>query len=646
MSDPQGDDNAAPPLSDDGRFRLLVDTITDYAIYMLDPNGCVASWNAGAERFKGYKASEILGEHFSRFYPEDDQQAGLPARALETARTEGRFESEGWRIRKDGRRFWAHVIIDPVRTANGEFVGYAKITRDLTERRAAEAELKRSEQQFRLLVQGVTDYAIYMLDPDGIIVNWNAGAERIKGYAADEIIGQHYSRFFSEEDRLGGEPEHGLAAALQNGRFEKEGWRIRKDGTRFWANTVIDVIRDERGELVGFAKITRDISEKLRTQHALENAREELHQAQKMEALGQLTGGIAHDFNNLLMAVLGSLEIVRKRMPDNPAVTPLIENAIKGAQRGAALTQRMLAFSRRQELHMEQVDVKALLAGMSDLLSRSLDQSFTIDIAIPDDLPPILTDPNQLETAVLNLALNSRDAMPGGGRIGIAASEQVVDDHAVSQLKSGQYVCLTVSDCGEGMDAETLQRATAPFFTTKTVGKGTGLGLSMVLGLAQQSGGRLILKSEKGVGTTAELWVPAAQNAGAEVPKAAMPSGDVSSGGRALTVLAVDDDPLVLMNTRLMLEDLGHHVLQASSGSEALAILGQAVVDLVISDHVMPHMTGARLAAEIVQRWPGLPMILVSGYADLAADERADILRLGKPFSQSQLSATIGKVLA
>ena len=276
---------------DDGRYRLLVDAITDYAIYMLDRDGRVSSWNAGAQRFKGYAPDEIIGEHFSRFYTDEDRKAGVPQRALETAAEQGRCEMEGWRVRKDGSRFWAHIVIDPIRTPKGELVGFAKITRDLTERNAAQEALRRSEEQFRLLVQGVTDYAIYMLDPTGRVTSWNAGAQRFKGYAADEIIGEHFSRFYTDEDRASGLPETALKTAAEQGRVEMEGWRVRKDGARFWANVVIDPIRAPSGELLGFAKVTRDITERLQANRALDDAREALLQSQKLDAIGQLTGG-------------------------------------------------------------------------------------------------------------------------------------------------------------------------------------------------------------------------------------------------------------------------------------------------------------------------------------------------------------------
>ncbi|MBY3182832.1 PAS domain S-box protein [Rhizobium sp. 25PS6] len=630
-------------LDEEGRFRLLVDAITDYAIYMLSPEGIVTSWNTGAQRFKGYRPSEILGQHFSRFYLEEDRAAGIPERALATAVEHGRFEGEGWRQRKDGSRFWAHVIIDPIRRPSGELIGYAKITRDLTERRAAEKAIRQSEEQFRRLVQGVSDYAIYMLDPEGNVSSWNFGAERIKGYRPQEIIGRHFSTFYTPEDREAGLPETALGIARAEGRFEREGWRVRKDGTRFWASIVIDAIRDEEGDVIGFAKITRDITEKMETQRALEQAREELFQSQKMEAIGQLTGGIAHDFNNLLMAVLGSLEILKKRMPQDLSLTSLVDNAMQGAQRGAALTQRMLAFSRRQELHMEPIDVSGLVRGMMDMLSRSLGPLTVIETSFPVRLPTILTDPNQLEMAILNLVVNARDAMPSGGRIVLRASEESLPS-GKGPLSPGRYVRIAVIDEGEGMDARTLEQAITPFFTTKGVGKGTGLGLSMVQGLASQSGGRLMMKSSLGEGTTAELWFPVASVEQATEAATDRPQQE-ENAPRRLRIVAVDDDGLVLMNTTLMLEDLGHTVFEAMAGPEALDILRKQQVDLVICDHAMPRMTGAQLAQAIRSEWPDIPIILATGYAEIPQGaDIVDLPRLGKPFSQAQLAEAISRV--
>ena len=622
------------------RYRLLVDSITDYAIYMLDPTGVVSSWNRGAQRFKGYTADEIVGRHFGVFYTPADRAEGVPARVLREAAELGRFECEGWRVRKDGTHFWAHVVIDPVLAPSGELLGFAKITRDLTERRAALQALRESEEQFRLLVQGVTDYAIFMLTPDGHVRSWNAGARRIKGYLADEIVGQHFSKFYAPEDQAAGRPEAALRTAASERRFEADGWRVRKDGSRFWANVIIDAIHADDGRLLGFAKVTRDVSERRAAQDALDKAREALFQAQKMEAVGQVTGGVAHDFNNLLMAVLGSLELLQKYLPAEPRLVRLADNAIQGARRGAALTRRMLAFARQQELKREAVMIPPLVRGMLDLIERSIGRNVTVRTDLCEDLPPVATDPNQLEATLLNLAVNARDAMPDGGVLTISANAETVDgEDWNSRLAPGRYVRLWVADTGVGMDAETVSRSTEPFFTTKEVGKGTGLGLSMVKGLVEQSGGQLRIQSAVGKGTVIELWFPTASH----TLTCATEEQRVIAQRRSSpqTVLAVDDDQLVLRNMTFLLEDLGHTVLQAASGVEALRILeGGAHVDLIITDHLMPQMTGLQVIQAVRTRWPHLPVILATGFAQLPSSATG-FMRLAKPFTRADLALAL-----
>ena len=617
--------------SDEGRYRLLVENIIDYAIYMLDTNGFVASWNKGAERFKGYSAAEIIGQHFSRFYTEEDRETDLPSRALTIARTEGKFEREGWRVRKDGSRFWANVIIDPIRDVSGNLVGYAKVTRDLTQRKLAAETLRASEQQFRLLVQSVTDYAIYMLSPEGVITNWNSGAERIKGYSRDEIIGQHFSRFYTPEDLATGLPARALEIARTTGRFAREGWRVCKDGRRFWASVVIDPVLDDNGKLVGFAKVTRDITERLEAEQALEKTREALFQSQKMEAIGHLTGGIAHDFNNLLAAALGSLELMERRLPQGDTrLRVLHQNAVAALNRGSSLTQRMLAFARRQDLKSDAVDARTLVNGISDLIQRSLGPSVMLENRVPGSLPRIKADANQVEMALLNLTMNARDAMPNGGAI-------VLDAHLVHEPE--ELVCLSVTDTGIGMDEKTLKKAIEPFYTTKGVGRGSGLGLSMVKGLAEQSGGFLKLNSNKGQGTRAEIYLPVASHAAEEEIVA---SKEEDATGTKMRVLAVDDDPLVLLNTLAMLEELGHEPIEATSGTKALDILSQdEKIDLVVTDQAMPHMTGMQLVETLRQKWPGLKVVIATGYAELPADSQASFIKLAKPFGQNDLARAI-----
>ena len=643
-SNADGETKEPVALADKDRYRLLIDSITDYAIYMLDPQGIVTSWNPGAERFKGYEAGEIIGKHFSVFYTEEDRQAGLPARALAIAREKKHFEGEGWRVRKDGTRFWVNVVIDPILDSSGALVGYAKITRDLTERKESEDQLRESEEQFRLLVQSVTDYAIYMLSPEGIITNWNAGAERIKGYTPQEIIGQHFSKFYSPEDVAAGLPQMGLQTARQVGRFEKEGWRYRKDGSKFWASVVIDPIRAPNGELIGYAKITRDMTERKQAQEQLERAREAMAQSQKMDAIGQLTGGVAHDFNNLLMAVLGSLELIRKRLPEDPKLKLLLNNAFEGARRGVSLTQRMLSFARRQELLLTAVDVKALVSGMSHILERSLGPLMTIETDIPEGLPSIKADVNQLETALLNLTVNARDAMPHGGTIKISARLVATPPVMGTKALNGECVVLSVNDTGEGMDSDTLARAREPFFTTKGVGKGTGLGLSMVHGMTEQLGGRLRIESLKGKGTSVELWIPLFHGEIVPAPVAEVPIA--ATDNKSLVIVVVDDDQLVLTNTKAMLEDFGHTVIDAISGPAALEVIRKTPrVDLVITDQAMPQMTGMQLAAAIRVDWPSLPVLLVSGYAELPSKTAFELPKLAKPFSLDDLEDAVARTI-
>jgi len=631
----------------DARYRQLVEAISDYAIYMLDADGHVASWNSGARRLKGYEPGEILGHDFACFYTPEERATGAPAKALATASAEGRFEVEGWRVRKDGSRFWAHVVIDTIREpATGQTIGYAKVTRDLSERRSASDALWQSEEQFRLLVQGVTDYAIYMLDPNGLVTSWNGGAQRIKGYTPEQIIGKHFSEFYTKEDRVAGVPQHNLEVARQNGRYESEGLRVRADGTGFIAHVVIDAIPDASGRIIGFAKVTRDVTERANTQAALAQAQTALFHAQKLESIGQLTGGVAHDFNNLLTAIVGSLEIALRRVSHDANTVRLLTNAMKAADRGTTLTQRMLAFARRQELTLGPVEIDALVDGLKELVERSIGPSINVRIQLALRLPAVTCDAAQLESALLNLMLNARDAMPSGGEITLSGREEWVSHASHATLPTGRYVVLAVADTGHGMDEHTLSHALEPFFTTKGVGKGTGLGLSMAHGLAEQSGGGLLLRSEAKRGTTVEMWLPVARARGAD-PLMANDRPGISPAIRQRTILAVDDDDLVLNNTVALLEDLGHVVLQASSGEEAVKLIAATPsIDLVVSDQAMPGMTGLQLVQFIASTRPSLPVILATGFAELPPGAPTDLRRLAKPFRQQQLSDAIEDVFA
>jgi PAS domain S-box-containing protein len=600
-------------------FRLLVEGITDYAIYMLSPQGLITNWNKGAERIKGYKAKEIVGKHFSVFYTPEDQAAGLPQKALATARKEKHFLAEGWRVRKDGTRFFASVVIDPIYEKR-KLIGFAKITRDITERQNALSELSKSESQFKTLVGGVTDYALYMLDPNGIVSNWNVGGERIKGYTAEEIVGEHFSRFYTPLDQAAGKPARALKTALEAGHYEEDGWRVRKDGSFFWASVVIDPIRNDAGELIGFAKITRDISERKQAQEKLMAMQRQLAESQKFDALGQLTGGVAHDFNNLLMIISGSIHAIRKDVTGEKALKAL--RAIDGAsQRAASLTRQLLSFARRQSLQPQPIRLSERLNVLRDVLNSGLGSTVALTIDVADDVWNIVVDPNEFETALVNLVINARDAM-------ISAS----NDPELDQ------VAISVTDTGVGIPDDIAAKVFDPFFTTKAVGKGTGLGLSQVHGFAHQAGGTVVLKSILGEGTTITMCLPKA------TAQLTPEQKQVSLKGSG-TILLVEDNPEVATASTGLLEQLGYHVRWAADASAALAELERDGIDIVFSDVVMPgKMDGLGLAKTIREKNPKIPILLVTGYSSSTTDIGAQFPILRKPYQLHELSRELQKL--
>ncbi|NNM77259.1 PAS domain S-box protein [Sphingomonas sp. ID1715] len=627
--------NGVFPVSPNDRFQLLVNAVTDYAIYMLDRQGNVATWNPGARRFKGYDADEIIGEHFSRFFTPEDLESRLPWRALEIAATEGRFEAEGWRVRKDGQRFWAHVVLDPVRSPDGEVIGFAKITRDITERKEAERALHESEQRFRMLVQGVRDYAIYMLDTNGTITNWNSGAEVIKGYTAEQIVGRHFSIFYTDEDREAGIPQLALATALSEGKYETEAWRRRVDGTLFWASVVIDPIFDDEGRHIGFGKITRDVTDRKRAEEELEVTRAALAQSQKLQALGELTGGIAHDFNNLITVIRGSAELLGRCGLTEDRRTRYVDAIISTADRAATLTNHLLAFSRRQALQPEVLDLNVRLDAFADVIARTLGSTIEIRLDLQPGLWLVEADPTQLETALLNAAINARDAMPDGGTITLSTANRpggVGED----------FVCVAVSDTGWGMPSDVIDRAFEPFFTTKPTGKGTGLGLSQIHGFAAQTGGRAEIDSQEGRGTTIRLVLPrthrplSSEAADRELPH--LPRG--------LSILLVEDNEQVSNFAQQLLEDLGFNVRAALSAEEAMPLLDRGPLDLVFSDVVMPGMSGIEFARRLRAQRPGLPVLLATGYSeDVLKGHARDFELVRKPYSRDALVEALARTL-
>lgn len=640
---PQPDDFASIWL------RLWAESTRDYSIFALSPEGIVQTWNLGGEAVQGYRPEEIIGQPFSVFYPEADRARGAPEAALSAAAETGVHVAEGWRVRKDGTLFWANVVMTALRDSNAQLVCFGKVVRDVSDKKKAHDAVLESERRFRLLVQGVTDYAIFMLSPEGYVTNWNAGARRIKGYTDSEIIGSHFSRFYTAEDAAAGIPTRGLEIAKRDGRWEAEGWRVRRDGSRFWAHVIIDAIRED-GELVGFAKVTRDITERRRAGELLEQTRTALFQSQKMEALGKLTGGVAHDFNNVLQVLRGNLELLENRHGRDSWSRERLGNAIDAVDRGATLASQLLAFGRQQPLTPVVINPARHLRALDDMLRRALGETIEIESAVAGGLWNTSVDPHQLENVILNLAINARDAMPNGGKLTLELANATLDDGYVAtvpDVSAGQYVMLAVTDTGTGMSPEVMERAFDPFFTTKRKGQGTGLGLSMAYGFVKQSGGHIRLYSEIGHGTTVRIYLPRSTDA----VSAEKASNVITVRHGTETILVVEDDPKVQSTVIELLSGLGYAVLKASDAEQALAIVGSGVhIDLLFTDVVMPGpLRSPDMARRAVQLLPQLKVLYTSGYTQNAIVHggRLDpgVELLSKPYSRQQLALKIRLVL-
>jgi len=594
--------------------------------------GYFTSVNPAWSNLLGWSEDEIKAMHVSELRHPDDAPAAIAGRArlaqgVPTVRMENRFRH------KDGTWRWLAWTM----TADDGLIYVAG--RHITNEKWAVEQLRESEQQFRLLVAGVVDYALIMLDPKGIVTSWNAGAERIKGYTAEEIVGRHFSRFYTEEDRADGKPARALAIAGNAGRFEAEAWRRRKDGTRFWANVVIDAIRDEQGKLIGFAKITRDVTERRAAQVALERAQQQLAQAQKMEALGQLTGGVAHDFNNLLMIVNGQAQALLQRLSDTKDVRAL-EAIRTAASRGETLTRQLLTFARRQAMNPKTVCPAQIVAAFHDVLAGSARGNIELRIDIPPDTWPISIDIPEFELALVNLVVNARDAMPQGGTITLSACNAVLRGDETVERLSGDFVALSVTDTGSGIAPEIMPRLFEPFFTTKGPDKGTGLGMSQAYGFARQSGGAIDVASEVGRGTKVTIFLPRSNEPSAG--DAAVPERPEPARGRGETILVVEDNPDVRTVAIAMLEQLDYRTVAVESAASALEVLksGQAVA-LVFTDVMLPgDLDGVALAQTIRSRYPHLPVVLTSGYAK-ALGGRHGLPILRKPYQLSALAQTI-----
>jgi PAS domain S-box-containing protein len=509
------------------------------------------------------------------------------------------------------------------------------------------ARLNESERRFRLFVEGVLDCAIFMIDPDGLVTDWNGGAQRIKGYTAAEIIGQHFSRFYTDEDKARDVPGYALRTAIRTGAFEAEGWRVRKGGGKFWASVVITAIHDDGGKLLGFSKVTRDLTEK-------RAAEEQLRQAQKMEAIGQLAGGIAHDFNNLLTVIGGALETLQRRAsPGSDDSRRLIRAAMRGVERAANLTYRLLAFSRRQPLDPKPLELNRLVIGMSDLLSRTLGEHVTIETVLSGGLWRVAADPNEVENAVLNLAVNARDAMPSGGRLTIETANTHFDEAyaaAHEEVRAGQYAMLAVTDTGAGIPREVIAKVFDPFFTTKKLGEGTGLGLSQVYGFIKQSGGHVKIYSEPGEGTTVRMYLPRLMRPDMAAVEERKP-GIAPTAEHSEMILVVEDDPDVRAYSTEILRELGYDVVEAGEGDTALTLIAtQPDIKLLFTDVGLPGpLNGRQLADEARKRRADLKVLFTTGYARNAIvhqgrlDPGVDLIV--KPFTYAALAAKIRGVL-
>jgi PAS domain S-box-containing protein len=653
------------------RFKLLVETIRDYAIFMLDPQGHVLTWNAGAERFKGYRADEIIGQHFSIFYPEEARQKRWPQHELEVATAKGVFEDEGWRVRKDGTLFWANVVITTLRDADGELLGFAKVTRDLTQRRAQEEQLRRSEERFRLLVENVPEYAIFMLDPNGRISTWNSGAQRIKGYKAEEIIGKHFSIFYPKDVRDSGWTDHELQVAAEEGRFVDTGWRVRKDGTTFWAHVVITALRDDAGRLVGYAKLTRDMTESKRVE-AIEVAsqeREEMLEAERNARIAaqqstrtkdEFLATLSHELRTPLSAILGWTQMLLRgeSLKDPEAQRRAIEVIDRNARAQAQLVEDLLDLSRimtgKLRLDLHQLSFTKIVEAAVDSVRPTADaKSIRLKAILGASHDIVSADSGRLQQVVWNLLTNAIKFTPKGGQV------QVLLQRVNSHLE------LSVSDTGIGIPASYLPHVFERFSqkdssTTRSYG-GLGLGLAICKQLVEQHGGSIRAASQgEGKGATFSVLLPVSiaqlQEEGVRRihPTAEAQSEEELSLPRleGVHVFSVDDEPDARELLRTVLEERGAKVSSFGSAVEALAALEKTRPTVLVCDVGMPKMDGYHMIRTLrAKEAPGdrLPALALTAFAR-AEDRKRSLIagyqaHLAKPFDVGELILVISDLV-
>jgi PAS domain S-box-containing protein len=646
-------------------FGTVFDAV-DIGLILLDRQGCVVGWNDWIARISRQPPQDVLGKSLFDIFPDtrgsrlptvidDSFQAGSSSILTHSLNALLPLLGDG------GEPLLHNIVVRPVSSARSNYC-LLQIT-DVTVAVMRERVLReRQNARYHAIVDSVPD-AIITVD-DNREIQWvNGAVDHVLGYNHSELLGQKLDLLLDPDNRLlpvldatsvDQKTERAIAVAgrYKNGKlgyFDVSLGHWRADQRDFVTTIWRDVtermaaeadLRDARDALEKSNEELETRVEERTREH--ETALRQLHESQKMESIGQLTGGVAHDFNNLLAVVLGSLGLLKKAVPNDPRVSRLLERAIQGAERGATLTTRLLAFARRQELKVEQVALQKLIPEMLDFLRHSVGPNITICIEVSPEVFAIEVDANQLELALINLAVNARDAMPQGGSLTIVCHNE--DDGTKVGLPQDTYVCITITDTGEGMSEATLARAQEPFFTTKGVGKGTGLGLSMVQGFTAQSGGTMVIKSEPDKGTKVTLWLPRAK----ETPQALNKETNVSPPpeARSLRVLLVDDDILVSMGAADMLLDLGHTVTEAESGRQALSLLeSDPPFDVVVTDYAMPGMNGFELAQRIKERTPGLPILLATGYAELPVDRSIEFGHLSKPYTAKDLAAALERAV-
>jgi PAS domain S-box-containing protein len=637
-------------LDSESLWLSFVATVHDYALLLLDPDGRIMSWNHGAELIKGYRSDEIIGRHFSCFYPPEDIVAHRPQRELEIAATSGRFEDTGERVRKDGSRFLADVVITAIRSSDGALCAFGEITRDITARAAAEAVLKASESRLRNLIETVLDTVVdglVTIDRHGVIQSFNKACVSLFGYSPDEVIGQNVrvlmpEPFHSEHDGyIEAYLATGVARIIGIGR---EVMGRRKDGSTFPMELAVG--ESPQAGNHAFVGIVRDVTER----REMETQREQLRQSQKMEAVGQLTGGLAHDFNNLLAIIIGNLDMLREICAEDRVTDELVRDALDSALRGADLTRRLLAFARRQPLQPERADINEVIGAIVRLLARTLGENITIEMSLSPNVWPVQIDRAQFEAVIANLATNARDAMPRGGALLIDTRNGRLDAAyaaAHTDVMPGDYVVVEVSDSGTGMPPDILLRIFEPFFTTKEQGKGTGLGLSMVFGFMKQSGGHITVYSEPGKGTTFRLYLPRLQETASVQDER---SEEPASRGGSETILVVEDNAGLRRIVVRQLGEAGYRVLEAPDAEAALTIIeSPEPIHLLLTDVVMPGaMDGRDLARVATARRPSLRTLLTSGFPDArwgGSAPRTGNRLLSKPYRKEELRRTVREVL-